>query len=558
MRTSILLLLLLPLTIARGQDIQRWDVQNKAWWVQMHMAGDGAVGIEQRTEQYDSDWWTDIYASLYAYVPEESSTATPYQLWPREYYYSWEWMEGTEPGFSWDVTRAPGGDLLAAVGLMDIFWTDVGCRVDSVRAMKLMLLKWGTASEMARIPGAVRPQFFTTRSGDTWLAWEQVVNKNVRYPDEMFHWVQDYEAEIHVARLRADFTPGDEIVVGKGHTPRWVESASGDLYLLRRRIDYAGPSSRNDLLLTQITPLPGADLLLDTVPYLQSYDYHGELPGAAEHLSILAGPQGDFHVVCPADSLLYVHVSPAGDVESQRRPQAFNTRLFTRETDGVPMLFWRSTGNEILRTDASGAGMFSAILTVPGTSGVPWLNLGWSAQWWKEGHVVLQHPTDGDSRSLTVMHHADSPSPRETTLFTLPEDLHGSITAWSLEADGTLWVMHHELTPDSVRLIDMLRVTGLPLGTGMVNELPAAPAVTALYPHPLHGEGTMELHLPVAGTLRLAVYDLSGRQVARLPDRGVQPGVQRISLDLLSLVPGTYVIQGELGHGIFRKVIVLQ
>lgn len=556
MRKALLLLWVLAIPM-QAQNVQRWDIPGNPARVQLHAMGEDAIGIEARIDVYP-DWWTEIRASLHAYIPEGGTTAAHYQLWPRENYYQWT-TEGTWPGFSWDVTRTPDGEILVAVALMDLFETDVGMRVDSVRDLRLLRIGSGRTEQFAQLPGALRPCFFSSANGDTWLSWEHVVERNTLDSSGInFDMVEDYSAEIRAVRITSDLTLDSTIVLGTGHTPRWVESSSGELYLLRRRIDFSTEERVNDIILTRVTPSIGPDVILDSIAYLSSVQYHGYLPETVAGFQILAGDADDFHMLYQSDSLHYLHVADDGTVRRQVRPRISGKSFFRRGTDGVPMLFWTGDTSGITWSDASGAGLFSTITPVPGTADAPWLGEGWSAQWWKEGHVKLLHRVAGDSRSLAVMHRAESPSPREAHLFTLPEDLQGSITAWSLSQEGVLWLMHRELTQDSTLLHDMLRVTDLPLDVRSVRELPPHPVITGLYPHPVRSDAVLRVELPVGGTMLLTVTDLTGRMVARLPATEVQPGIQDISLDLPQLTPGSYLLSGSIGSHAIRRLLIMR
>ena len=76
-------------------------------------------------------------------------------------------------------------------------------------------------------------------------------------------------------------------------------------------------------------------------------------------------------------------------------------------------------------------------------------------------------------------------------------------------------------------------------------ELPGSVKLSRNYPNPFNPETTIEYTLPRAGAVRLILYDLSGREVARLVD-GVQPaGRHRVRFAAGELPSGTYVYRLE-------------
>jgi hypothetical protein len=78
------------------------------------------------------------------------------------------------------------------------------------------------------------------------------------------------------------------------------------------------------------------------------------------------------------------------------------------------------------------------------------------------------------------------------------------------------------------------------------------------YPNPSAGPAAVQYELPEAGPVRIAVFDLLGREVAVLAD-GIQPvGQHEAQLD--GLAAGTYVVRIEVGDGeevLSRRVTVV-
>ena len=67
-----------------------------------------------------------------------------------------------------------------------------------------------------------------------------------------------------------------------------------------------------------------------------------------------------------------------------------------------------------------------------------------------------------------------------------------------------------------------------PLGVDEPAGLPAAFALHQNYPNPFNPGTTLEFDLPVAAQVRVVVYDLQGREWARLVDRRLEPGYHQL------------------------------
>mgnify|MGYP000887658883 CR=1 FL=1 len=72
------------------------------------------------------------------------------------------------------------------------------------------------------------------------------------------------------------------------------------------------------------------------------------------------------------------------------------------------------------------------------------------------------------------------------------------------------------------------------------------------YPNPFNAETTIEYALPQESLVRLAVYDLMGRQVATLANGQQQPGMHRVVWDATGMPSGQYIC--ELIAGEFKSV----
>ena len=77
------------------------------------------------------------------------------------------------------------------------------------------------------------------------------------------------------------------------------------------------------------------------------------------------------------------------------------------------------------------------------------------------------------------------------------------------------------------------------------DEAPVLALALAAYPNPVVGRAMVEVSLPSAGPVRSAVYDLLGREVARLHDSPLAEGIHRLPFETRNLAAGVYVVRLE-------------
>ncbi len=87
-------------------------------------------------------------------------------------------------------------------------------------------------------------------------------------------------------------------------------------------------------------------------------------------------------------------------------------------------------------------------------------------------------------------------------------------------------------------------------GTGVV---PVAAELRANYPNPFAGTTTFEYALPESGAVYLAVYDLTGRQVAVLVDAVQTADTYRVTFDAAGLASGVYVTRLRAGDTVMSQ-----
>ncbi len=88
-------------------------------------------------------------------------------------------------------------------------------------------------------------------------------------------------------------------------------------------------------------------------------------------------------------------------------------------------------------------------------------------------------------------------------------------------------------------------------------SLPTAYALSQNYPNPFNPVTTIGFDLPTSGSIRLAVYDVLGREVAVLVDRHMEAGRQQMRFDATNLPSGSYLYRLDTDKGSFTRQLVL-
>jgi len=114
-----------------------------------------------------------------------------------------------------------------------------------------------------------------------------------------------------------------------------------------------------------------------------------------------------------------------------------------------------------------------------------------------------------------------------------------------IDLDGT--ITHHE----PVRIVVS--------GTAAVTEADAPSAFELLqnYPNPFNPKTVVSCQSPVASYLRLAVYDLLGREVAVLIDEHKGPGTYQVEFDGAKLTSGVYICRMTVGSFVESREMLL-
>lgn len=89
--------------------------------------------------------------------------------------------------------------------------------------------------------------------------------------------------------------------------------------------------------------------------------------------------------------------------------------------------------------------------------------------------------------------------------------------------------------------------------------MPKAFALHGDFPNPASGTTTIRYELPETETVRLAVYDLLGREVAVLVDERQEAERKVLTFDASRLASGVYLYRVEAGsNAATRRLVVMK
>ncbi len=87
--------------------------------------------------------------------------------------------------------------------------------------------------------------------------------------------------------------------------------------------------------------------------------------------------------------------------------------------------------------------------------------------------------------------------------------------------------------------------------------LPTTLAIESVHPNPFNGMTTLKYAVPMAGMLKLGVYDLAGREIARLIDGEGRAGVHSLTIDAQKWASGVYIAKLEAAGVVRTSKLVL-
>ncbi|WP_420454829.1 spondin domain-containing protein [Rubrivirga sp.] len=106
---------------------------------------------------------------------------------------------------------------------------------------------------------------------------------------------------------------------------------------------------------------------------------------------------------------------------------------------------------------------------------------------------------------------------------------------------------------------EVIRVTITPSGATAISgdRGPGRFELEAARPNPFTGSTEVRFTVPEAGPVRLAVYDVLGRQVAVLVDETLRAGPHGVRFDGKGLPSGTYVVRAQVGDASRTRLMTL-
>jgi hypothetical protein len=86
---------------------------------------------------------------------------------------------------------------------------------------------------------------------------------------------------------------------------------------------------------------------------------------------------------------------------------------------------------------------------------------------------------------------------------------------------------------------------------------PGGPMITGMQPNPVAGPATVQMYLPHASYISLALFDLSGRKVAILADREAPAGLSTIDWSAEGIADGAYLCRLVTAGGVVTSRVVI-
>ena len=174
----------------------------------------------------------------------------------------------------------------------------------------------------------------------------------------------------------------------------------------------------------------------------------------------------------------------------------------------------------------------------------------------------LRQPVAPDEVPATVEVGDQSYPVEATRSFHL--DIGGRYDEASIETATDLGVVSYYMEFSLFRggTLEYARVGGVAYGGNPVasedgTAAPAALALSAAYPNPFGSATALALAVPEAQAVRLAVYDVLGREVAVLLDGEVRAGAQTVRFDGAGLPSGVYLVRLTVGKHVATQRLTL-
>ncbi|HPG40026.1 MAG TPA: T9SS type A sorting domain-containing protein [bacterium] len=224
-------------------------------------------------------------------------------------------------------------------------------------------------------------------------------------------------------------------------------------------------------------------------------------------------------------------VSPIMELAAKGGEYTFTENWWAAKVDG-PIVDVNNVGAIKTKLHNNGKGELEAVYGVfhVGTARLVYLN---------GDHVV----NSGDPIEVT---------PLETlnlkTDFNPPESILTNVEVWIYDANG-----------NKLGVLDSVDYTSLITGINESNnETPSKFILNQNYPNPFNPVTTIEFSLPVAGKTRLAVYDITGKEIALLVNGALDSGTHHYQFDGGNLASGVYMyrLQSDAGEQVGKMLLM--
>jgi hypothetical protein len=135
----------------------------------------------------------------------------------------------------------------------------------------------------------------------------------------------------------------------------------------------------------------------------------------------------------------------------------------------------------------------------------------------------------------------------------------GAVVAFATDADGVWPSGANTINPSGGTTEIVLAGTDLQWMMGIYSDpvVPTEFAIFQNFPNPFNPTTLVRYQLPVASSVRLAVYDLLGREVAVLVNERKGPGSHEVTFDGAGLASGVYFYRLQAGDFVQAKKLVV-
>ena len=91
----------------------------------------------------------------------------------------------------------------------------------------------------------------------------------------------------------------------------------------------------------------------------------------------------------------------------------------------------------------------------------------------------------------------------------------------------------------------------------MGTEIPTSFSLESNYPNPFNPQTTIPFNIKESGHVRVAVYDMLGREVGMLIDGTLAAGTHQVTWEAGDRPSGTYLVRMDAGGQTFTKTMIL-